>query len=95
MPTKERVYWDSDVFISFLQKHPERYGVLRQLIECAENGEVEIVASAFSLCEVARVDDAQLPHRHSDMPVQEFTFVVRAAMNQSFLHLSNNLPAND
>ncbi len=72
MPTNERVYWDSDVFISFLQQEPGRYAVLRHWVERAENGEAQIVASAFSLCEVARVDDDLLPEEQERMIVGFF-----------------------
>jgi predicted nucleic acid-binding protein len=72
MRTSERVYWDSDVFISFLQQEPGRYTVLRHWIERAENGEVQIVASAFSLCEVARVDDDLLPAEQEELIVEFF-----------------------
>jgi predicted nucleic acid-binding protein len=72
MRNSHRVYWDSNVFISFLQKEPGQYAVLRHWIERAENGEVQIVASAFSLCEVARVDDDLLPKEQEELIVEFF-----------------------
>lgn len=55
MPTKPRsVYWDSCVYLSFLQKTPSRYPVLQDIWRDALRGQIVIVASAFVLAEVVR-----------------------------------------
>lgn len=72
MATKERVYWDSSVFLAFLKQEEGRYKILRQWIERAENREVEIVASVFSLCEVARGPEDLLPEDQEQLIVEFF-----------------------
>jgi predicted nucleic acid-binding protein len=53
----ERVYWDAVCFIGRLQPHPDRIAALRHWTDRAERGEVEIVTSAWTLCEVSKVDE--------------------------------------
>ncbi len=60
MPIERRIYWDSDVFISLLQQEPKRIAVLRQIVDRAERGELRIIASTFTLCEVAKIQGVPL-----------------------------------
>ncbi|MCH8042323.1 MAG: PIN domain-containing protein [Planctomycetes bacterium] len=58
MPKKpERIYWDSCVYISCIEKTPGRYPVLRDILDDAESGKVLFVASAFIIAEVNKFDD--------------------------------------
>ncbi len=52
----KRVAWDSSVIIAFLQQEKDRYDVIKQHLARAQDGEFEIVASVFALCETARLD---------------------------------------
>jgi predicted nucleic acid-binding protein len=61
MPVEQRLYWDSSAFISRIQRTPGRIEVLEHITGRAEKGEVEIVTSAFTLCEVAKGDENALP----------------------------------
>ncbi len=72
MRSKERVYWDSDVFISAIQRHPARIAVLEQCTERAQRGELEIIASAFTLCEVAKVEGVPLPEEQEQLILDFF-----------------------
>ena len=55
MPTKPRlVYLDSCVYVSYLQRTPGRYPLLREIWRDAERGSIAFVASAFVLAEVVR-----------------------------------------
>ena len=72
MPTKERVYWDSDVFISAIERTADRIAVLEQITGRAEKGELEIVASAFTLCEVAKVEGIPLPQEQEQLILDFF-----------------------
>lgn len=53
----ERYYWDACVFTSRLERTPGRIAILEHITDRAEKGEVEIVTSAFTLVEVAKVKD--------------------------------------
>jgi len=60
MPSEDVVYWDSDLFISRIQRTPGRIEVLEELSNMAERGELKIATSAFALVEVAKLDDSDL-----------------------------------
>src|SRR6266566_2197289 len=53
-------YWDSDVFISLLQRTPGRVEVLRTITDAAEHGSVRIVTSAFTMAEVVKLKELPL-----------------------------------
>lgn len=66
-----RVYWDACAWISFINKempsqqneikHP-RFEMCRDTLKRAENGDIEIVTSAFTLVEVCkRATDSSSP----------------------------------
>ena len=56
MPNENVVYWDSCTFIHRIQQTPEHIDVLRQITDAAEKDKLSIVTSAFTLCEVAKVN---------------------------------------
>lgn len=49
----DRIYWDSMVFVHRIQKTPEHIEILRSITRRAEMGEILIVTSSFTMCEVA------------------------------------------
>lgn len=49
----KRYYWDSDVFLSYIGKVPERLSGIEAMLESAEKGEVEIITSMVTITEVA------------------------------------------
>lgn len=51
MPRK--VYWDSNVFLDYIEGTPEKLPVLDALLEDAKNGITHIYTSAFTVAEVA------------------------------------------
>jgi predicted nucleic acid-binding protein len=53
-----RLYWDSCVFISRIQRDPERIAVLECLTDEAQRGTFEIVTSALALAEVRYINKA-------------------------------------
>jgi len=72
MPVEQRPYWDSSAFISRIQRTAGRIEVLEHITGRAEEGEVEIVTSAFTLCEVAKGDESVLPEDQEKMIVNFF-----------------------
>lgn len=48
-----KYYWDSNVFLSVIERHPERVAVIEQLLNDAEAGRIEIFTSIVSITEVA------------------------------------------
>lgn len=59
---KKRVYWDANVFLSYINRHPERIADLDAFFaEAAKPGSgLEIVTSVFSVVEVAFAAQEQL-----------------------------------
>ena len=49
----QRIYWDACVFLSFIERHPDRSKAIRTWLEKAEKGKVVIVTSTLSIVEVA------------------------------------------
>jgi predicted nucleic acid-binding protein len=47
------LYWDADVFLSYIEDHPVRAPVVQSLLADARSGTVEIVTSALTIAEVA------------------------------------------
>lgn len=52
MADREIIAWDSCIIIDAIQKHPEKYPDIQQMIIKAEAGELSIVISSISLAEV-------------------------------------------
>ena len=51
----ERIYWDANCFLSWLNEEPERTPALESLLDLAERGERALVTSTLSLVEVVYV----------------------------------------
>lgn len=75
MPTKKIIYWDSCVFIHRIERTPEHIGILEKITDAAERGEIAIVTSSFTLCEVAKIhkdDPSMLPEQQERLIVDFF-----------------------
>jgi len=69
MAKPDRVYWDACTWIAYINEEREtpksdgtvenRYAMCRSVLERAQNGQVEIVTSAFTLAEVCKSDKAK------------------------------------
>lgn len=60
MPLSSKLYyyWDSCVFISYLNSHPDRIKPIEDVLDFARNHkDVEIVTSAMSIAEVVKSDE--------------------------------------
>lgn len=56
MPSAQIIYWDSSVFIDWLEgRIPERVALIEPVLRAAKNGDVLIVTSAWALAEVVRI----------------------------------------
>lgn len=49
----KRLYWDSCVFLSFIEGNPDRAPIIEALIEQCERGDFEIYTSVLTIAEVA------------------------------------------
>lgn len=49
----ERFYWDSCVFLSYIEGHRDRVGDIEVLLERADQGKLEILTSTATIAEVA------------------------------------------
>lgn len=47
------VYWDADVFLSFIDALPDRIVELESLLDASRRGEIRIVTSTVTIVEVA------------------------------------------
>jgi predicted nucleic acid-binding protein len=54
MVDERLVYWDSDAFISRIERTPERIQALEEVTDAAERGEVRIVTSILAMAETAK-----------------------------------------
>ena len=72
MPDEKGIYWDSDLFISRLQRTPGRIEVLEQLTNSAERGQLKIVTSALALVEVAKLPDTALLPEEQERLIVDF-----------------------
>lgn len=55
-----RVYWDSNVFLSYLNGQPNRVPQIEALLTDAEAGKLEVVTSTVTIAEVAFAASEQL-----------------------------------
>jgi predicted nucleic acid-binding protein len=55
MSTIRRYYWDSSVFVSFLNEEESRFEIVESLLKEAHAGRAEIVTSTFTLVEVLKL----------------------------------------
>lgn len=61
-----RSYWDSCVFLAWINNEPERAGIVDSLLRSARAGEFEIVTSVISVTEVALAAEAKQSGRLSN-----------------------------
>jgi len=68
----EKIYWDSDAFLGWLQEEDGKVDLCRATIERAKKGEVIIVTSALTLAEVLWMKKApRVPKEKAEL-VQRF-----------------------
>ncbi|MGA2033073.1 MAG: type II toxin-antitoxin system VapC family toxin [Thermoguttaceae bacterium] len=72
MPSKARIYWDSCVYISCIEKTPDRYPILQTIIREAQAGSLVLVASTLVIAEVVRLNGSTEPEREQANRIQEF-----------------------
>jgi predicted nucleic acid-binding protein len=74
MADERLVYWDSDAFISRIERTPDRIQALEELTDAAERGQVRIVASILAMAETAKLGQLAdlLPEQHEQMIVDFF-----------------------
>ena len=68
----ERIYWDSDAFLGWLQEEPGKVDLCRSTIERAKSGEVVIVTSALTIAEVLWLRNAPPIPKDRAQLVQRF-----------------------
>ena len=68
--TSSIIYWDSCVFLSYINDHPERIPTLEALLESSAKGELDLYASAISRVEVAFAA-SERNHRRLDPEIEE------------------------
>jgi predicted nucleic acid-binding protein len=59
------IYWDADVFLSYVEDHPDRAPLLELLLADARSGKLEIVTSVISIAEVAFAETERVRQRLS------------------------------
>ena len=47
------IYWDADVFTSYVEDHPDRAALIELLLGDARSGKIELVTSVITIAEVA------------------------------------------
>lgn len=68
----EKIYWDSDVFLGWLQEEEGKVDLCRATLERAKKGEVLIVTSALTLAEVLWMRNAPRISKDKAELVQRF-----------------------
>ncbi len=69
---REREYWDSAVFIDYLQQTNWRIESLRPMVEKAQRGDVMIVTSAFTQAEVVSLKELGLLDAQTEKLIVDF-----------------------
>jgi predicted nucleic acid-binding protein len=59
------IYWDADVYLSYIEDQPDRAPLIELLLEDARVGQIELVTSAISIAEVAFAASERLADRLS------------------------------
>ncbi len=75
MPSKakqERIYWDSCVVISCIERTPDRYPVLKTIIRGAETGSLVLVASTLVIAEVVKLNGLTETEEKQAKLIQDF-----------------------
>lgn len=47
------IYWDADVFTSYVENHPDRAALIELMLADARAGQIELVTSVITIAEVA------------------------------------------
>ena len=70
----ERIYWDSMTFNYRIAGTHADIAILKDVSERAQRGEIELLTSAFTLCEVAKVEPEgeTLPPEEQERRIDEF-----------------------
>jgi predicted nucleic acid-binding protein len=68
----KRIYWDSVVFIDFLQQTKWRIDSIGPMAEEARRGDLIIVTSALTLAEVVSLKDLGLLDLHTEQLIVDF-----------------------
>lgn len=55
MSVKQTYYWDSSVFVAFLNEEEKRADIVESLLEEGRSGNIQIVTSSFTLVEVVKL----------------------------------------
>jgi len=69
MPEVPRLYWDANVFLSYVDGDPDRLAHIDAIIKEAEEGNAEIVTSTASITEVA-FGSVEMDRRALDSEIQ-------------------------
>lgn len=69
MPEAPRLYWDANVFLSYVDGDPDRLAQIDAILREAERGNAEIVTSTASITEVA-FGSAEMDRRALDPDIQ-------------------------
>ncbi len=51
----EKIYWDSDAFLGYFKKEPDKQDLCEGVLEAANDGKILIITSALTLAEVLYV----------------------------------------
>ena len=98
MPTNsKRICWDSCVFIHRIQRTPGKIATLKQITYAAENGEVVIVTSAFSIAEVAKLNTKKPLTKPQEKRINEFfqnDFIELVAVDLFVAELARSIVRN-
>jgi predicted nucleic acid-binding protein len=59
MPTDERVYWDSCVFLSYINDDQDRVPTIGEILQQAASGKLQIITSTVTIVEAAQGAEEQ------------------------------------
>lgn len=69
---RPRIYWDSCVYISCLEKTPSRYPTLAAIVQLAKDDKIDLVISPLIFAEVAKINDASLTAAKQAETIRDF-----------------------
>ena len=67
-----RRYWDTVCFLGWLNEESDKVEACQGVIDAAEKGEIEIVTSAYTLCEVLYLKGHQPIEKEQAAKIKEF-----------------------
>lgn len=88
------LYWDTDVFIHRFQRTPEHIGILEQLTDAAERGEIVFVQSAFTISEMVKDPDGEKLTVAEESLIEDFfenDFVIVRTLTEQIAFLSRKI----